>query len=320
AYMRGPQPEQKDGEKPAAAASKPAEASPPATPAPAPEPVPVAAGSQSAEFDVEVEGEIFKVRVSGAGLSVAAAPGGAPSGANSAPAPPKIGEDTVLAPMLDLIVKVAHDCGADAIHPGYGFLAEKPAFPEACDAAGIKFIGPPASAMRALGSKLAARQLAAKHGVPVTPGSGAVDAGTALEAARKIGFPVMLKPAGGGGGGRIRQRGDGRVHLHRRPFLLPRGQCAAAGGASDHRGRDRHRPRQGADPRRRGPRARLQAARRRMEWTRDRDAHQRRGPAAQFHPQPAAHLALGRAFWSGRPRRFRLRARFGRAAELRLPH
>ena len=101
---------------------------------------------------------------------------------------------------LDRIVKVAHDCGADAIHPGYGFLAEKPAFPEACDAAGIKFIGPPASAMRALGSKLAARQLAAKHGVPVTPGSGAVDAGTALEAARKIGFPVMLKPAGGGGG------------------------------------------------------------------------------------------------------------------------
>ena len=106
AYMRGPQPGQKDGEKPAAAASKPAEASPPAAPAPAPEPVPVAAGSQSAEFDVEVEGEIFKVRVSGAGLSVAAAPGGAPSGANSAPAPPKIGEGTVLAPMQGLIVKV----------------------------------------------------------------------------------------------------------------------------------------------------------------------------------------------------------------------
>ena len=101
---------------------------------------------------------------------------------------------------LERIVKVAHDCGADAIHPGYGFLAEKPAFPEACDGAGIKFIGPPASAMRALGSKLAARQLAAKNGVPVTPGTGAVDASTALDAARKIGFPVMLKPSGGGGG------------------------------------------------------------------------------------------------------------------------
>jgi pyruvate carboxylase subunit A len=101
---------------------------------------------------------------------------------------------------LARIVQVAHDCGADAIHPGYGFLAEKPAFPEACEAAGITFIGPPASAMRALGSKLAARKLAVDHGVPVTPGSGAVDATNALDAARKIGFPVMLKPAGGGGG------------------------------------------------------------------------------------------------------------------------
>ena len=101
---------------------------------------------------------------------------------------------------LDRIVKVAHDCGADAIHPGYGFLAEKPRFPEACGEAGVTFIGPPASAMRALSSKLAARQLAAQHGVPVTPGSGAVEPATALEAARKIGFPVMLKPSGGGGG------------------------------------------------------------------------------------------------------------------------
>jgi pyruvate carboxylase subunit A len=101
---------------------------------------------------------------------------------------------------LDKIVKTAHDCGADAIHPGYGFLAEKAAFPDACEAAGIKFIGPPGSAMRVLGSKLAARQLAARHGVPVTPGSGAVDPANALEEARKIGFPVMLKPSGGGGG------------------------------------------------------------------------------------------------------------------------
>ena len=101
---------------------------------------------------------------------------------------------------LDRIVKVAHDCGADAIHPGYGFLAEKAAFPDACDGAGIQFIGPPGSAMRALSSKLAARKLAADHGVPVTPGSGAVDPTTALDAAREIGFPVMLKPSGGGGG------------------------------------------------------------------------------------------------------------------------
>ena len=101
---------------------------------------------------------------------------------------------------LDRIVKVAHDCGADAIHPGYGFLSEKPAFPEACEAAGVKFIGPPASAMRALGSKLAARQLAIEHGVPVTPGSGAVTPDLAVGVAREIGFPVMVKPSGGGGG------------------------------------------------------------------------------------------------------------------------
>jgi len=101
---------------------------------------------------------------------------------------------------LDRIVKVAHDCGAEAIHPGYGFLSEKAAFPEACEAAGIRFIGPPASAMRALSSKLAARRLAVEHGVPVTPGSGAVNPEDAVAAAEKIGFPVMVKPSGGGGG------------------------------------------------------------------------------------------------------------------------
>ena len=102
---------------------------------------------------------------------------------------------------LGRIVKTAHDCGAEAIHPGYGFLSEKPAFPDACTAVGIEFIGPPAAAMRALGSKLAARQLAAENGVPVTEGSGAVtDASSAIAAASKLGFPIMVKPSGGGGG------------------------------------------------------------------------------------------------------------------------
>jgi pyruvate carboxylase subunit A len=102
---------------------------------------------------------------------------------------------------LERIIKAAHDCGAEAIHPGYGFLSEKPAFPDACEAQGIKFIGPPGSAMRALGSKLAARKLAVDHGVPVTPGSDAVtDAETAVAAARHVGFPIMVKPSGGGGG------------------------------------------------------------------------------------------------------------------------
>jgi pyruvate carboxylase subunit A len=101
---------------------------------------------------------------------------------------------------LERIVKVAHDCGADAIHPGYGFLSEKPAFPDACEKAGIRFIGPPGSAMRALSSKVEARKLAVAHGVPVTPGSGPVDRSTAMAAAQEIGFPVMVKPSGGGGG------------------------------------------------------------------------------------------------------------------------
>src|ERR1700732_1404471 len=101
---------------------------------------------------------------------------------------------------LDRIVQVAHACGAEAIHPGYGFLSEKAAFPDACEAAGIRFIGPPGSAMRALSSKLAARKLAADHGVPVTPGSEALDPSAAVEAVKAIGFPVMVKPSGGGGG------------------------------------------------------------------------------------------------------------------------
>ena len=102
---------------------------------------------------------------------------------------------------LEKIVKVAGDAGVQAIHPGYGFLSERPEFPEACSAAGIAFIGPPAAAMRAMGSKLEARALAASHGVPVTPGTGALeDPDEAARAAREIGFPVIVKPSGGGGG------------------------------------------------------------------------------------------------------------------------
>ena len=102
---------------------------------------------------------------------------------------------------LEKVVKVAADCGAEAIHPGYGFLSERPEFPEACEKAGIAFIGPPAAAMRAMGSKLEARALAERHGVPVTPGSGAIDdPEKAAEIARRIGLPVIVKPSGGGGG------------------------------------------------------------------------------------------------------------------------
>jgi len=110
-YMRGPQPQSKDGDRPAPPpAPEPADA---AAPSPAPEPVAAPVGGQSAEFDVEVEGEVFKVRVSGAGLSVVASNATPSPAGNAAPAPPKITEGTVLAPMQGLIVKIPVKSGDD---------------------------------------------------------------------------------------------------------------------------------------------------------------------------------------------------------------
>ncbi|MGO9839426.1 MAG: acetyl/propionyl/methylcrotonyl-CoA carboxylase subunit alpha [Polyangiaceae bacterium] len=101
---------------------------------------------------------------------------------------------------VDKIVAVAKEAGCDAIHPGYGFLSENPALPEACERAGITFIGPPASAMRAMGSKTAARDKMSAAGVPIVPGARCETTEEATAAATKIGFPVMLKAASGGGG------------------------------------------------------------------------------------------------------------------------
>ena len=102
----------------------------------------------------------------------------------------------------DRILEIARKCGADAIHPGYGFLSENADFAEACGAAGITFIGPPASAMRELGSKTRARAAADRARMPRTPGSvsGLASAEEALKLAQEIGYPVMLKAAAGGGG------------------------------------------------------------------------------------------------------------------------
>lgn len=102
----------------------------------------------------------------------------------------------------DAILHAATATGADAIHPGYGFLSERAEFVEACTAQGITFIGPPASAMRALGDKISAKTLAQKSNVPLVPGyfePGATD-DDLVNAAQKIGFPVMLKASAGGGG------------------------------------------------------------------------------------------------------------------------
>jgi acetyl-CoA carboxylase biotin carboxylase subunit len=101
---------------------------------------------------------------------------------------------------VDKIIDTAKKSGCDAINPGYGFLSENPALPEACEQAGIVFIGPPASAMRAMGSKTAARDKMSAAGVPIVPGARCETTDEALAAARKIGFPVMLKAASGGGG------------------------------------------------------------------------------------------------------------------------
>jgi acetyl-CoA carboxylase biotin carboxylase subunit len=102
----------------------------------------------------------------------------------------------------DLILEVARRVGADAIHPGYGFLSENAGFAEACTAAGVIFIGPPAAAMRALGSKTKARQAADAAQMPRVPGSvtGLPTISDALRVAKEIGYPVMLKAAAGGGG------------------------------------------------------------------------------------------------------------------------
>jgi acetyl-CoA carboxylase, biotin carboxylase subunit len=100
------------------------------------------------------------------------------------------------------IIAVARRAGCDAIHPGYGFLAENAAFARACSSAGIVFIGPRAEAMERLGSKTAARHLAGEIGVPAVPGTlDPLDRlETALRTARQIGFPVVLKAVAGGGG------------------------------------------------------------------------------------------------------------------------
>jgi acetyl-CoA carboxylase biotin carboxylase subunit len=107
----------------------------------------------------------------------------------------------------DAILDAARKSGADAIHPGYGFLSENASFVRACDAAGIAFIGPPASAMDAMGEKTRARTHMMKAGVPVVPG--ATEPFKSIEDTRafaeKTGFPIMLKAAGGGGGKGMRR-------------------------------------------------------------------------------------------------------------------
>ncbi len=111
---------------------------------------------------------------------------------------------------VERLLETASRAGAEAIHPGYGFLAENAGFAAACEEAGVAFIGPPASAIEAMGSKTRARELMAGAGVPIVPGTTApVDnVADAAEAAKEIGYPVACKAAGGGGGKGFRVAGS----------------------------------------------------------------------------------------------------------------
>ena len=107
--------------------------------------------------------------------------------------------------VIERILQAVRRSGAEAVHPGYGFLAENAAFARACEDAGVVFIGPPSAAMERMGEKTSARRLATEAGVPVVPGSLEPLAGAAVRAeAERLGFPVMLKAAAGGGGKGLR--------------------------------------------------------------------------------------------------------------------
>ncbi|MEO7230087.1 MAG: biotin carboxylase N-terminal domain-containing protein, partial [Candidatus Limnocylindrales bacterium] len=116
--------------------------------------------------------------------------------------PATIGPDALDLLDIPAVVAGAHQAGADAVHPGFGFLAENADFAQAVIDAGLRWVGPPPAAIRAMGDKAAARKLAEKRGVPVVPGYDDPDQSTEVLVAEagRIGLPVLVKPAAGGGG------------------------------------------------------------------------------------------------------------------------
>ena len=109
---------------------------------------------------------------------------------------------------IGAVIAAAASAGCDAIHPGYGFLSENPGLARACAAAGLVFIGPPAAQLELAGDKLAAREQAAAAGLPVLPGGEIATAAQAQSLAADIGWPVLIKAAGGGGGRGLRPAGS----------------------------------------------------------------------------------------------------------------
>ncbi len=137
----------------------------------------------------------------------------------------KIGDDSSpLKPYIDIeeIIRVAKSCGAEAIHPGYGFLSERAAFVHRCREEGIIFIGPPAEVMEQLGDKVQAKEIAKKVNVPTIPDSTleTYDEERIVQEANRIGFPIILKAAAGGGGRgmRVVREADGLMNLYREAY------------------------------------------------------------------------------------------------------
>ena len=116
---------------------------------------------------------------------------------------------------IPALISAAAASGADAVHPGYGFLSERAAFARACESAGLTFVGPPADVIDRMGSKIAARELMIAAGVPVVPGDVPTDQSDAgvVRAARSLGYPVLIKASAGGGGKGMRiARDDQAAH------------------------------------------------------------------------------------------------------------
>ncbi len=134
---------------------------------------------------------------------------------------------------IDAVLRAARTSGADVVHPGYGFLAESPEFAERCVAAGLTFVGPPASAMRALGNKASSKRLLAGSNVPFLPGYHAEDQSDEafVAAAGDIGYPLMIKASAGGGGRGMRLVTDGARFVE--ALHAARSEAAAAFGNGD---------------------------------------------------------------------------------------
>jgi acetyl-CoA carboxylase biotin carboxylase subunit len=145
----------------------------------------------------------------------------------------RIGASAPAASYLNIasIVRAARESGAEAVHPGYGFLSEKAEFAAACEAAGLVFIGPTPGQLAALGNKLAARQHALNAAVPVVPGGSAANVDEASALAREIGYPLLIK-AVAGGGGRGMQRVDSPEDLR---FAIDRSMAEAQAAFGDAR-------------------------------------------------------------------------------------